>query len=582
MRQPATSIWSGLGITRSVIAAGGILVFFSFFVNILVLTSPIYMMQVYDRVLGSSRVETLVFLSLIALLSFVAFGALDAVRSYILTRLGTFLDLRMRDVVLREAISVSRQNNVLGRRLLDSLSTMREYLGSPGVLAFIDAPWVPFFILVLAVMHPWLGWFGLGASLLMMVLAIANDRMSRNALHAASQHQVAAVEFASAAMQNAEVVHSMGMQDAISGRYRGMVDHASAAGIAASDVLAILSATSKAVRVILQSAALGLGAYLVISGHMSPGGMIAASILVGRALAPLEQVIGSWRQFEAAHDAYGRITAFLRDRQPRVPAMQLPGLKANLSVEKLSYQQPGADTFILRNISFKLPAGTAVALVGPSASGKSTLCRLIVGAIGTRAGHVRLDGADIATLNPSDLQRYIGYLPQTIELFGGTIRDNIARLGEVDEAAVIQAAKDAGCHDMILRLANGYSTEIGPRGIFLSGGQRQRIGLARALYGRPKLLVLDEPNANLDQEGERCLVEAIKEAKRAGGVVVIVSHRTTLLQPIDKLGLLRDGQLEQFGDRDAVLREIRGQAQVSTRPVLVPAAEAQDGTAKAP
>ncbi|KRA55366.1 hypothetical protein ASD80_13230 [Devosia sp. Root635] len=558
------------------------ILFFSFLVNILVLTSPLYMMQVYDRVLTSNQTETLIFLSLIALVALAAFGALDAVRGYLLTRLGTYLDLSLRDQVLANAIAQSRQDGTVSRRLIDDLGITRNYLGSPGILPFVDAPWVPFFILIMSLLHPWFGILGVASAALLFFLALANDRLSRRYLQMASTQQAAASEFAGVAIQNAEVIHAMGMQDAISARYRTYVDGLGVASTKAGDIGSIMSGISKAVRVIVQSAALGLGAFLVIRAQMSPGGMIASSILLGRALAPIEQTIGSWRQFVSARESYGRIRGFLNSVPYHDDRISLPNLRGRLAVESLFYKQPNAEKLILRNVSFAVEPGNALALVGPSASGKSTLCRLIVGAVSPTSGNVRLDGADLAGLNPGDVKSTVGYLPQNVELFAGTVRDNIARLGAADDAAVVAAARAAGCHEMVLRLEQGYETELGNRGMFLSGGQRQRIGLARALYGSPSLLVLDEPNSNLDQDGERALIDAIQTAKRAGTAVIVVSHRSTLLQPIDKLGILRDGVLEKFGDRDDVLRAIGTQPPTNAKPVLVPTNEVQVASGKAP
>ncbi|MET3925032.1 type I secretion system permease/ATPase [Devosia sp. 2618] len=577
MRNKARSIWAELSVSSNILSALIAVLVFSCFVNILVLTSPIYMMQVYDRVLGSSQVETLLFLSLIALMAYTVFGALDAVRSYVLTRLGSYLDLSLRDPVLTQALAQVSQDSVGARRLVDDLNTMRNYLGSPGVLPFVDAPWVPFFIAVMAMLHPWLGILGIVSAVLLFALAVANDVLTRKYVIAAGQQQSVAGDFATAAIQNAEVVQSMGMQDDISRRYRSYVDDMSSANKRAGDISAILSSASKAIRMIVQSAALGVGAFLVLRAEMSAGGMIGGSILLGRALAPIEQTIGSWRQFISARESYGRVSRFLKNTPASIDRIALPDLKGRLSLEGVFYQIQGADRPVLRNINFAIEPGTALALVGPSASGKSTLCRLAVGAIHPNMGNVRLDGADITSLNPTDARQFIGYMPQNVELFAGTVSDNIARLGAVDDAAVVKAAKIAGCHDMILRLPKGYETELGARGMFLSGGQRQRIGLARALYGSPCLLVLDEPNANLDQEGEKALVDAIRTTKENGASVIVVSHRTTLLQPIDKLAVLRDGMLERFGNRDDILREMQPQA---AKPALVQPNEAQSSGGK--
>ncbi|KKB10360.1 hypothetical protein VE26_08090 [Devosia chinhatensis] len=534
----------------------GIVLFFSVFVNLLVLTSPIYMMQIYDRVLVSGQIETLIFLSLIALGGFVAMAVFDSVRGYVLVRLGRYLDLTLREPVLESAIGYSRRGGAAHRKLVDDLSTARNYIGSQAVLPFIDAPWVPFFVAVIWIIHPWLGMLALGSALLLFGVALLNDHLSRKLMLSVARQQYAAGEFASAAIQQADVVHAMGMKGAVYARFRGLVDEMGLANQQVGDIAALVSAISKSLRYLVQSAALGLGAYLVISAQMTPGGMIAGSIILGRALAPIEQSIGSWRQFVGAREAYIRLRDFLSSVPARNEPMRLPAIKGSLRVEELLYMMPEADAPVLKRVSFGLEPGTALAVVGPSASGKSTLCRLLVGALAPTSGHVRVDGADIVSLHSADAQAAIGYLPQNIELFAGTVRDNIARFGGRDDNAVVAAARAAGCHDMILRLQKGYDTEIGVGGMFLSGGQRQRVALARALYGAPRYLVLDEPNSNLDQEGEIALVKAIDQAKQEGATVIVVSHRSTLMQPIDKLAVLRDGILEKFGDRDEVLREL--------------------------
>ena len=583
MQSNFKSIWASLRIDRNLVSAFLLVLLISLFVNLLILTSPIYMMQVYDRVLVSSRVETLLFLSLMALVALAVLGMLDGVRGFLLTRVGRYIDISLRDPVLIQAIGQSRAGGAVQRRLVDDLGVMRNYIGSTAVLPFLDAPWVPFFLVIIALMHPWLGVLGLVSAVLLFALALANDYMARKALRLASGRQAAATEFSGAAIQNAEVIHAMGMQQAISNRYGHYVGEMGEASQRAADVGAAITAASKAVRMAVQSAVLGLGAYLVIKAELSPGGMIASSIVLGRALAPIEQTIGSWKQFVLALDAYNNVRKFLLETPVDDQRIATPNLKGKLSVEAVSYQMRGQERPTLNRVSFRLEPGTALALVGPSASGKSTLCRLLVGAIAPSMGAVRIDGAAVIGMRPEDVAATIGYLPQNVELFGGTVKDNIARLGKVDDAAVVAAAKAAGCHEMILRLENGYETELGPRGMFLSGGQRQRIGLARALHGNPRLLVLDEPNSNLDQEGEIALVEAITNAKADGAAVVVVSHRATLLRPIDKLGVLRDGVLEKFGDRDDVLREMAPQPpQPVSKPTLVPTTGEVAGGGKTP
>lgn len=562
------SVWEALGVESSLRLGLGFVLFFSFFVNLLVLTSPIYMMQIYDRVLVTGQVETLLLLSIMVVIALAVFGTLDGVRTFLLTRLGRHMDGILRDPVLANSIAPVMSASAPPRRALDDLTTYRNYIGSPAVLPFIDAPWVPLFVAIIFMMHPWLGTLAVMSVVVLVGLSLANDRMTQTQLRRAAERQAMANDFAGQVVQNAEVVRAMGMRGAVQARYRAFIDQHGAASQQASDAGTVFQAMTKSIRIAVQSATLGLGALLVIRGELTPGGMIAASIILGRALAPVEQGIGSWKQFVGARDAYRSIREFLQDIPAADERISLPDLRGAVKVEDVTYRVGDADAPILRRISFALEPGTAMALVGPSASGKSTLCRLLVGSIAPTLGSVRIDNADVTALKSEDAQRLIGYLPQTVELFAGTVKENIARLGAVDDAAVVEAAKAAGCHDTILRLASSYETEIGPRGAFLSGGQRQRIGLARALYGKPRVLVLDEPNSNLDQEGEAALIQAITRIKQSGVTVIVVNHRSTLLQPIDKLGLIRDGMLELFGDRDEVLRQMMPQRQ-PPKPTLV-------------
>lgn len=561
-------MWAALRLRSIVTSSLTVLAGFGLFVNILVLTSPIYMMQVYDRVLPSGRLETLVYLSLMALAALVAFAMLDGVRSFLVTRVGAYVDTKLREPVLLAAVSLARNGREGSRRIVDDLSTIRNYFGSTAILALLDFPWVPFFVIVMWMMHPWFGILGLSSALVLFLLTLITDRTTRRPLDAAAIRQGIASEFASGAMANAEVIAAMGMQQAISARYGDIGRAMAEANRAAGDAGAILSAISRALRVIVQSATLGLGAYLVISGQTSSGSMIASSILLGRALAPIDQSIGSWRQFTTMRIALAHIRTLLKEVPAQERGTSVPLDQGGLEAKGVGYRLPNSDAAILRNISFTVPQGTALALVGPTASGKSTLCRLLVGALAPAVGSVRLSGAEIASIAPADAGAAVGYLPQTIELFSGTVRENISRLTQADDEAVVAAAMEAGCHDMILRLPKAYETELGPRAMFLSGGQRQRLGLARALFGSPRLIVLDEPNANLDQDGEQALVQAIRNAKARGSIVIVVSHRSTLLEPIDLLGILRDGTLERFGPRDRVLQELNTRA--APRPVLRP------------
>jgi ATP-binding cassette, subfamily C, bacterial exporter for protease/lipase len=550
---------AGFGVALIALLSGG--------VNVLILVSPIYMFQVFDRVLLTFRVETLIYLSVVAGVCIVALGIFDGLRGVAVARLGRWWDDTARPDLLDASLASARTRGPNLGATLQDLQNVRSFVGGPSLLPFFDAPWAPLFILVIFLLHPVLGFIALGSAIVLLGFAVANDVFSRMARAGTSGDQLTNSSFAATALRNADVVHAMGMQPAVVALHDRRQNDINAATQVGAERTALITGASKAVRIGVQVAILGVGAYLVTLGQLTAGGMIAASIILGRALAPVEQGIGAWRGFTSAREAHGRITALLKS----VPAMPeptaLPAPSGRLSAENLSLQLAGQDRPVLRNVSFGLEPGSVMAVVGPSAAGKSSLCRLLVGSWRPVAGQVRLDGAELGQWRAEDRGRYIGYLPQGVELFAGTVRDNIARLGHADDAAVIDAATRAGCHDMILRLPKGYDTEIGEGGAFLSGGQRQRIGLARALFGDPKLVVLDEPNSNLDQEGESALIAAIAEIKQQGATVVLVSHRFAMMRVVDMIGVLQGGILERFGPRDQMLQELQAVPQPATRKV---------------
>lgn len=535
----------------------GLIALLSGAINALVLVSPIYMLQIYDRVLQTFRVETLIYLSLIAAACVMALGIFDGLRGIAVTRLGRWWDETARGDIFDAALSAARLKGPNAGASLQDLQQVRSFVGSPSMLPFFDAPWTPLFVALIFLLHPLLGLLAIFSALLLLCFAIANDLFSRMALAGVGAKQAANSIFAATAMRNADVVHAMGMQPAVVRLHEQRQDEINAVNQRAGERSALVLGASKAVRIGVQIAVLGIGAYLVTLGELTAGGMIAASIILGRALAPIEQGIGAWRSFTAAREASGRIKALLRSFPIVAEPTALPAPSGRLSVENLSLVLQSQERPVLRQVSFGLEPGTVVAIVGPSAAGKSTLCRLLVGSWRPSTGHVRLDGATLDHWRTEDRSRHIGYLPQAIELFGGTVSQNIARLGETSDAEVVEAAKLAGCHDMILRLPKGYDTEIGEAGAFLSGGQRQRIALARALLGNPCLVVLDEPNSNLDQEGESTLIAAIAEIKKSGATVVLVSHRIAMMRVVDMIAVLRDGMLEKFGPRDQMLEELQ-------------------------
>ncbi|NIA72360.1 type I secretion system permease/ATPase [Pelagibius litoralis] len=538
-------------------AALPVLGLFSFFINLLILTSPLYMMQTFDRVLSSGRVETLVFLTLIAGIAVLIMGVLEAVRARILARVGRWFERGLAPEFIETSMRGAACGLAGGAQSLRDLATIRGVLSSPGVNSVFDAPWVPVFIAVIWLLNPWLGTIALIAAIILFITALVNEYVSRLLLKESNQLAISATRRAGAAIRNADVFHAMGMLPGFLAGWTEHHDRALDLQLKASDRNAALVGFSRFFRLFVQIAILGAGAYLVLQAELTPGGMIAASILLGRALAPVEHTIGGWKGLVAGRDAYGRLRTLLGSLPPKPLRMRLPAPRGRLTCENVIFVPRGREQLVLQGLSFALEPGEALGVVGPSAAGKSTLCKILVGTWQPTRGRARLDGADVFDWPSDQLGRYIGYLPQDVELFDGTVRDNIARLNPAfDSEAVIDAAMTAGVHDIILRLPEGYETEIGDGGAFLSGGQRQRIGLARALYGRPRLIVLDEPNANLDGEGEQALVTAIEMAKDWGATVVLVTHQPRILSPADKLLILREGRVEAFGPRDEVLSKL--------------------------
>lgn len=529
---------------------------FSFFINLLVLASPIYMMQVFDRVLLTRHVDTLIYLTIAAGLAVTVLGLLETLRSRILVRIGSWWDRANRRNVLFSSVDATLKSGEPVTFGFQDLHTVRTFIASPGIIPIFDSPWVPIFILVIAILHPYLGLLAFSAAAALFLLALANDLVMRRALGGISEQQVKLSGATQLAIRHADVIRAMGMFSALARSNRLKNDIILDAHQVAADRSAAVTGFSKFLRISVQIGILGLGAWLVIKGELTSGGMIAGSIILGRTLAPVEQAIGSWRGLIAARDAYRRLAALTARTASEVTAMSLPAPAGHVSVEGLAYVPPGAAKPVLQGISFNLEPGTVLAVTGPSAAGKSTLCRLLVGSLIPSAGHVRLDGAEISQWDRDDIGRHLGYLPQTVDLLAGTVKENIARYGSVSDEAVFAAAKASGCHEMILQLPQGYETEIGDSGAYLSGGQCQRIGLARALFGAPRLVVLDEANANLDNQGEAALLDAIQQLKTQGAVVVLVTHKRSMLGPVDKIGVMQAGRLDRIGNRDRVLQEL--------------------------
>jgi ATP-binding cassette subfamily C exporter for protease/lipase len=535
---------------------------FSAIINLLMLVPSLYMLQVYDRVLASANEVTLAMLTLMVLGAYLVMSSLELIRSFILVRVGAAFDMALNKRIYSASFeqNLKQAGGNAGQSLLD-LVTVRQFLTGNGVFAFFDAPWLPVYLIVIFLFQPALGWFALVGTLVLVALAYANERVSKEPLAEANSMAVAANTLATNNLRNAEVIEAMGMLPNLMGRWFKMHGKFLHLQAEASEKAGLVGALTKFVQLSLQSLVLGFGALLVIEGKMSPGMMIAASILVGRALAPVQQLIGVWKSFSATRSAWERLNALLEANPVRDTGMALPKPAGGLVVDGVTALPPGSKVPVIKNLSFAIAPGDVLGVIGPSGSGKSTLARLLVGVGQAQGGKVRLDGADIYQWNKAELGPHLGYLPQDVELFAGTVSDNIARFGEIDAEAVVLAAQRAGVHDMVLHLPQGYDTVLGDGGAGLSGGQRQRLGLARAMYGDPSVLVLDEPNSNLDDVGEQALVSAIAELRRRGRTVVLITHRTSVIGITNKLLLLRDGMSDMFGPTEQVLGLLQQNAQ---------------------
>lgn len=540
---------------------------FSFAINLLMLVPSIYMLQVYDRVLSSRNETTLVLLTALILGLYLLMSGLEWIRSRVLVRIGNSLDIKLS----ARTFTAAFQRN-LGQRggnpsqALHDLTNVRQFLTGTGTLAFFDAPWIPIYLLVTAFIHPLLGLATLVGALILVALAFINEISTHKLLDEATKASIASSQFANNNLRNAEVIDALGMLGNLRVRWQKKQAEFLSLQSQASDRAGIITSITKFFRIALQSLILGLGAWLALKGEITPGGMIAGSILMGRAVAPVEQLIGTWKHWISAKSSYARLNELLVAYPADAETLSLPPPSGAISIEGVTATAPGTNNVILNNLSFRTNAGDVIAIIGPSAAGKSSLARVLVGIWKPVKGTVRLDGADVAAWNKKELGPSMGYLPQDIELFEGSIAENIARFGELDSDKIIQAAQLSGVHELILRLPQGYDTQAGIDGNFLSGGQKQRIALARALYGDPKLVVLDEPNSNLDEAGEAALVKAMQQLKAKGCTVFVVSHRTNILAAVDKLLWIRDGALVAYGPRDEVLALIQQGPQAAAQP----------------
>jgi ATP-binding cassette subfamily C exporter for protease/lipase len=533
------------------------LALFSGVINLLVLVPSLYMMQVYDRVLTSRNETTLFMLTLIALGLFFFSGLIEWVRGQVMIRMSAGLDDALGERIFDAAFARSlREHNANPAQVLSDLATLRQLITGQGLIALLDAPWLPIFLLVAFIFHPWFGVLTLVLALILIGLALWGELATRTRLGEANRLGVQSAAYVNSTLQNAEVIQALGMLGPLRDRWSLMQQRIIAAQAHASDRSARITSATRFVRISGQSLSLGLGALLVLEGQLSAGMMIAMSLLLGRALAPVEIAIGSWKQFTSGRQSYQRLSQLLH-QHPRQPLrMPLPPPSGALRLEQLYAGPPGATQPSLRGINLALKKGDVLAVIGASASGKSTLARAMVGVWPPMGGSVRLDDAEISQWTHDALGPYLGYLPQDIELFDGSVADNIARFGEQNPEKIIAASRHAGIHEMILRFPKGYDTPLGPGGLGLSGGQKQRLGLARALYGNPSLIVLDEPNSNLDEAGELALIQAISTLKAAGSTVVLITHRPSVLAVADYILLLKDGTQQAFGPRDAVLKAL--------------------------
>ncbi|WP_299084650.1 type I secretion system permease/ATPase [uncultured Ruegeria sp.] len=529
---------------------------FSVFVNLLMLTGPLFMLQVYDRVLGSRAVETLTALFLLVALLYALMAMLDFARGRIVARFGarfqSHLDERVFDATLRR--SLYPQARSAPATALRDLESIQNLCSSPVFLAVMDIPWTPVFLAAIFLFHPLLGWLAVTGGALLVIIALLNQALTHRKVAAAQAASAKANAFSEHARQAAEVVRSQGMQEDVTLRWLSQRSNALSQTIAASDWTGSFTSLTKSLRLFLQSAMLALGAWLVLQNEMTPGAMIAGSILLGRALAPVEQAVGQWGVIERARSAWTSLNKFLDQTPPEVARTKLPVPAANLKAKSLTVIPPGSNTPTLRNVTLSLEPGKALGVIGKSGSGKTTLAKALLGLWPPAAGEIRLGGATLDQYDATDLGRHIGYLPQQVTLFNGTVAENIARMSEnPDPEAVVAAAKKANAHELILTLEKGYDTFLEGNDSQLSGGQKQRIALARALYGDPVLLILDEPNSALDADGTEALNAAVRGLKAAGKSAIIMTHRPQAISECDDLAVVEKGQLVKSGSRDEVL-----------------------------
>ncbi|TXL73966.1 type I secretion system permease/ATPase [Vineibacter terrae] len=529
---------------------------FSLAINLLYLAGPLYMLQLYDRVVPSSSEITLLMLTLVLLLAYLALAGLDAVRARVLTRVSVRLDRQIAPKVMTAIIDGRAGAGGARSELLRDFDSVRQFLGGAGIHAIFDLPWAPLYIVVIFMLHWALGAFALGCALLLILLALVNEWLIRAPLADANIAAARNYSFTEMSLRNRDAIRAMDMTEGLLRRWGQDRDRTLERQVVASDRAAAMQSGVKFLRLSMQSVILGLGAWLVIERNVTGGAMFAASLLLGRALQPVEQIVGTWRTLVSVRSAWRRLSDLFAARAVSAPTVSLPRPSGHLAVEELSFAVAGTPKPLLRGISFALQPGEVLGVIGPSGAGKSTLARHLVGVLAPSAGAVRLDGADVSAWARGTLGQHVGYLPQDIELFADTVAANINRFKPGDDDAIVRAARMAGVHELVLRLRQGYDTQVGEGGAVLSGGYRQRLALARAVYGDPSLVVLDEPSSNLDAEGDAALSQCIRELRQQGTTVVLVSHRLSTVGLADKLLVLKDGKVELFGPGAEILARL--------------------------
>ena len=562
--RPAEDLWTLVkGSTKNSLVAAAV---FSGVANLLMLVPAFYMLSVYDKAIASHSTSTLAVLSIITLLMFLALAAVEVIRTKLLLVAGARVDASVTPLIYEATFQYARRMGSHNATVepLNDFTNLRQFASGKGAITVFDTPWVPIYLLVMFLFHPALGWLGVVAALIMLSLVLATQKLTGvkiQSANAVAQRNMSSVR---GHLSNVEVITAMGMFDTIANKWRPQHLKVLAKQVAASDINGLFAAITKTFRLAIQSAAIGLGALLVLEQEISPGMLIAGSILIGRALQPIELAVGSWKGFVDAKGQYQRLNSLLQSADWASEKMSLPDLRGGVTAVQATIVPPGLQTPALRNATFEIAPGSICMIFGPSGAGKSTLIRGILGLWPTSSGGIRIDGTKSSDYDRTEIGPQIGYLPQSIELFEGSVSNNIARQGELNSEDVIKAADDAGIHEFILSLPNGYDTELGGEGgVVLSPGQRQRLALARAIYRHPKLVVLDEPNSNLDRLGETALNRAIEVLRAAGSTVIIVSHREGAMALADQLIFVSSGEIIDSGPPEQVLQRLRGNVAAS-------------------